>query len=111
VAFESVSVAGVRRGGGASWGEAMALGRGVKACFALIRAMGFEVYPGAKRRIDGSPAWVMAAVLWGMSRIRSFRELLAGGKAEAEALVGVMAGAAAGAAPGVAAAIEAMRPG
>ena len=80
VAFESVSVAGVRRGGGASWGEAMVLARGVHACFALIKALGYDVYPRAKRRIDRSPAWVMAAMLWSMSRVRSFRELLATGR-------------------------------
>ena len=110
VAFESVSVAGMRRGGGASWGEAMGLARGVHACFALVKAQGYEVYPAAKRRIDGSPAWVMAAMLWGMSRVRSFRELLAGGRDEAVALVEVMA-ATPGAAPGDVAAIEAMKPG
>jgi len=33
VAFESVSVAGERRGGGASWREALVLARGVRASF------------------------------------------------------------------------------
>jgi 2-dehydropantoate 2-reductase len=112
VAFESVSVAGMRRGGGASWGEAMVLARGVHACFALVKAQGYEVYPAMKRRIDGSPAWVMAAMLWAMSRVRSFRELLAGGRDEAVALVeSVVAAAPSGTAPEVVAAIEAMRPG
>ena len=94
VAFESVSVAGVRRGGGASWGEALVLARGIHASFALIKGLGHDVYPRSKRRIDGSPAWVLAAVLWGMSRIRSFRELLATGEAECRSLVDVMLAAA-----------------
>lgn len=111
VAFESVSVAGERRGGGASWGEALVLARGVHASFALIKSLGYKVYPRAKRRIDGSPLWVMAAVLWFMSRIRSFRELLATGGAECAALVDAMVSAAPlGRAPVVVADIEAMKP-
>jgi 2-dehydropantoate 2-reductase len=73
VAFESVSVAGVRRGGGALWGEALALARGVHASFELIKGLGDPIYPQAKRRIDASPIWVMATMLWFVSRIRSFR--------------------------------------
>ena len=94
VAFESVSVAGERRGGGASWGEAVVLARGIHASFTLIKGLGFRVYPRAKKRIDGAPTWVVATILWSMSRIRSFRELLATGKAECRALVDVMVAAA-----------------
>jgi len=50
----------------------------------------------------------MAAVLWFVSRLRSFRELLATGGAECAALVDAMASAAPlGRAPGVVSAIEA----
>ncbi len=94
VAFESVSVAGVRRGGGASWGEALVLARGVHASFELIKGLGDPIYPQAKRRIDSSAVWVMATVLWFMSRIRSFRVLLATGEAECRALVDAMVDAA-----------------
>ena len=90
VAFESVSVAGVRRGGGASWKEALALARGVHASFGLIKDLGYSVYPRSKALIDGAPASMLAAVLWSMSRIRTFRELLATGQAECEALVDAM---------------------
>lgn len=111
VAFESVSVAGERRGGGASWGEALVLARGVHASFALIKARGYAVYPQAKARIDRSPAWVMAAMLWGMSRIRSFRQLLASGEAECRALVDVILSAAPSESPAdVVSAIAAMKP-
>jgi 2-dehydropantoate 2-reductase len=111
VAFESVSVAGERRGGGASWGEALVLAQGVHASFTLIKGLGYDLYPSAKTRIDRSPTWVVAAVLWFMSRIRSFRELLATGKAECINLVDVLVAAAPSAkAPVNVSAIEAMRP-
>jgi len=111
VAFESVSVAGERRGGGASWGEALALARGLHASFTLIRGLGYRIYPKSKRRIDGSPAWAVAATLWSMSRIRLFRELLATGKAECRALVDVMVAAAPLAKPpAIVSGIQAMKP-
>ena len=90
VAFESVAVAGERRGGGASWKEAMVMARGVHASFGLIKGLGYQIYPGAKKLIDGSPIRVFAATLWSMSRIASFREVLATGKAECQVLVDAM---------------------
>ncbi len=111
VAFESVSVAGERRGGGASWGEAMALARGMHECFALIKGLGYRVYPRGKVRLGGCPAWVVAAMLWSLSRIRSFRELLATGKEECRALVDVMVAATPRAKPAVSVTkIQAMTP-
>lgn len=111
VAFESVSVAGQRRGGGASWNEALVLARGVHGSFGLIKLLGDEVYPKTKKRLDGSPVWVVAAMLWFMSRIRTFRELLATGRAECCALVDTMAAAAPpGASKAVVASILAMKP-
>ena len=111
VAFESVSVTGVRRGGGASWKEALALARGIHACFGLIKGLGYTVYPRSKWLIDRAPASGFAAVLWSMSRVRSFRELLATGQAECDALVDTMTATAkeAGAAVRVAD-IAAMKP-
>lgn len=94
VAFESVAVAGVRRGGGAPWKEALALARGVHAGFELIKALGHPIYPRNKRLIDRAPSSMFAAVLWSMSRVRSFRELLATGRAECEALVDAIVAAA-----------------
>ena len=111
VAFESISVAGMKRGGGASWGEALILARGVRASFKLIKALGYDLYPSTKRRMAGSPAAAIAAMLWFLSRIRSFRELLASGKAECCALVEDMAAAAPRAkTPVDVSAIQAMRP-
>jgi len=111
VAFESVSVAGERRGGRASWGEALVLSRGVHASFALIRSLGYEVYPRAKKRMGASPIWVVAAMLWFMSGIRSFRQLLATGRDEACALVNAMVSAAPSeTSPALVADIKAMKP-
>ena len=94
VAFESVAIAGERRGGGASWNEAVVLARGVHASFNLIKGLGYDIYPSAKKLIDRSPIPVLAASLWSMSRIPSFRQVLATGKIECEVLVDVMAAAA-----------------
>ena len=111
VGFESVSVAGERRGGGASWGEALVLARGLQACFGLIEALGFVVYPRSKRLLYRSPPTVAAAMLWSLSRVRSFRELLASGKTGCCALVDAMAAAAASVQrPDLVSKIEAMRP-
>ena len=111
VAFESVSIAGMRRGGGASWGEALVLARGVHESFKLIKGLGYSVYPQSKKRIAGSPVRMFATVLWVMSRIRSFRELLATGRAECCALVDALAAAAPAAQTPIAvSAIQAMRP-
>lgn len=111
VAFESVSVAGVRRRGGASWGEAIILAHGVHESFALIQRLGYRIYPQGKRRINSCPAWVVAAILWLLSRIPSFRELLATGLNECRALVDQMVAAAPRANPPVRVAkIKAMKP-
>jgi 2-dehydropantoate 2-reductase len=111
VALESVSVAGERRGGGASWGEAIVLARGVHEGFALIKGLGFQIYPRSKARIKGLPNWMVAAMLWMVSRIRSLRELLATGKNECRALVDAMVTAAPQARPPVGVPkIKAMRP-
>lgn len=96
VAFESVSIAGMRRGGGASWREALALARGVHAGFRLIEALGDPIYLRSKRLIDRSPNSAVAALLWTMSRVRGFRELLATGRVECEALIDTMIKAAPG---------------
>ena len=111
VAFESVSVAGVRRGGGASWGEAIVIARGLHESFTLIRRLGYRLYPSGKVWLDRFPAWMVASALWSLSRVTSFRELLATGIGECRALVDTMVAAAPRADRPVALArIQAMRP-
>ena len=110
VAFESVSVAGMRRGGGgASWTQSLTLAHGVHAGFALISRLGYPLYPRAKSWLNNSPAWMIAGMLWSASRITSFRELLASGVNECRALVDVLV-AAASEQHDIAAAIQAMKP-
>ena len=62
VAFESVSVAAMRRGSGASWREALMLARGVHAAFGLLKALGYALHP-SKRGLDRTPTWGVAAML------------------------------------------------
>ena len=111
IAFESVSVAGVRRGGGASWSEAMVIALGMKESFTLIRRLGYPLYPRGKSRLDASPTFVIGSMLWFMSRIPSFRKLLATGLNECRALVDVLVEASTQLKPPVLVArIEAMKP-
>jgi 2-dehydropantoate 2-reductase len=110
-AFESVCVAGERRGGGASWNEALAIARGMQESLTLVQRLGYRLYPSGKSRLHGSPAWIVASILWFVSRIRSFRELLATGINECRALVDVLVENASRADPPVSVArIQAMRP-
>lgn len=110
IAFEGVAVAGMRRGGGATWGRALVLAGGVKAGFALIRELGYPLHPKGKRRLDGVPTAALAAMLWSLSRIRGFREVLATGEAECAALMEEMASAAHAVGSDTAPAIRAMDP-
>ena len=111
-AFESVCVAGMQHGGGASWAESMNAARGMHACFALLQHMGYQLYPNGKARLNSCPAFLVAAMLCSVSRITSFRELLAGGKQECLALLDKMLQAAATAHLPAAqvASIQAMKP-
>ena len=111
IAFESVSVAGMRRGGGASWSEARTIARGMQESFTLIQRLGYRLYPSGKARLHMAPGWVAAGMLWSMSRIPSFRELLATGLNECRALVDVLVAASQEARPAAAISrIEAMKP-
>jgi 2-dehydropantoate 2-reductase len=111
IAFESVSVAGVRRGGGASWVESMILARGLQESFTLIQRLGYQLYPSGKALLHTSPVWMVATMLFAVSRIKSFRELLANGVGECRALIDVLVAAAYRAHPTVSVArIQAMKP-
>lgn len=90
-AFESVCVAGVRRGGGASWGKCMVIAGGMQESFRLIERLGYTLYPAGKKLLNASPVWAPASILWFVSRLTSFRELLATGINECRALVDVLA--------------------
>ncbi len=114
IAMESICAAGQRRGGGATWAESMIVARGLHGGFAIIRSLGYRLYPTAKSIINASPTVLIAGLLWSVSRIASFRELLATGVNECRALIDVVAAAAAEGKPplpgAVAAAVLAAKP-
>jgi 2-dehydropantoate 2-reductase len=99
ISFESISVAAQRRGNGASWAEAMTVARGMRGGFAIIERLGYRLYPSTKSLLGILPTFAVAALLWSVSRVRSFRELLATGANECRALIDVMVGSAAHADP------------
>ena len=89
----------------------MVIARGVQESFTLIKRLGYRIYPTGKLLLDGGPAWMLAGVLWLMSRITSFRELLASGLGECRALVDAMLAAASRAnSPVTVSRIAAMKP-
>ena len=111
VAFESVAVAAEKRGGGATWGEAMKTARGMHEGYALIKGLGYQVYPKSKVRLNGLPNFLVALIFWIFTRVKSMRELLATGERECRALVDVMLAAAPKANPPVQLSmIQAMKP-
>ena len=69
----------------------MAIARGVQESFSLIQRLGYRLYPSGKALLHAAPAWVTGSILWVMSRIPSFRQLLATGVNECRALVDVLA--------------------
>ena len=91
IALESSSFAGVRRAGEATWAESMMIAQGVHECYRLIKGLGYNIYPSGKARINQSPAWLLGGMLWLLTRVRSFRELLALGAPECSALVDLLA--------------------
>ena len=111
IAFESVSVAGKRRDAGASWSEALTIAQRMQEGFTLIQRLGYRLYPASKARLHATPAWVPASMLWFISHISSFRELLVTGINECRALVDVLVSAAQEAKPTLSVSrIEAMKP-
>ena len=114
IAMESICVAGSRRGSGASWQEAIIVARGLRSAFAIIRALGFPLYPRSKSLLASCPAALLACMLWSVSRVPSFRKLLSQGLLECRALADELASAATAADPPLALAAErvlAMKPG
>jgi 2-dehydropantoate 2-reductase len=109
VAMESICFTAQRRGAGATWAEAMIVSRGVHAAYGVIEGLGYRAYPCSKAILKASPPFVTAALLWFVSRIASFRALLATGDQECRVLAGVMAQAATRATPTLPAASTAIR--
>lgn len=87
IAMESICFAGQQRGGGATWRDSLRVAHGVKAGFAIVTGQGFTLYPSNKAMINRTPELLLAGLLWSVSRITSFRELLATGVHECRALI------------------------
>ena len=91
IAMESISVKAKRRGGGASWQDATTVARGMKGVFVVIQGLGYEIYPKSKSRLNALPTVLVSSLLWSVSRIASFRDLLATGADECGSLIDVVA--------------------
>jgi len=103
IAMESICVAGQRRGGGATWREAVTVARGLRSGFAIIKALGYSLYPRSKSTLASCPTPVLACMLWLASRVPSLRTLLSQGLLECRALADVIASAASQTKPSMAA--------
>ena len=68
----------------------MTLAYGVRESYTMIQRLGYPIYPSGKAWLKTSPMWSVAGMLWALSRIRSFRELLATGTTECRMLVDVL---------------------
>jgi 2-dehydropantoate 2-reductase len=109
VASQSIAVAGQRRGGGATWAEAKAVARGLHGGFAIVKGLGYRLYPSAtKSTMYSLPNFLIASLLWLFSRIPAMRELQATGLNECRALIDTMVAAAAKAKPPLPAAAKAL---
>src|SRR5215469_3350966 len=99
VASQSIAVAGQRRGGGATWAEAKAVTRGLHGGFAIVKGLGYRLYPSTKSTMYSVPNFLIAFPLWVLSRIPAMRENLATGLNECRALIDTIVAAAAKAKP------------
>lgn len=107
-AIQSIAVAGQRRGGGATWAEAKAVARGLHGGFAIVKGLGYRLYPSTKSTMYSVPNFLIAFLLWVLSRIPAMRENLATGLNECRALIDTMVAAAAKAKPPLPAAADAL---
>lgn len=86
IAMESISVAAQQRGKGASWREARTVASGLRAGFNIITGLGYRLHP-SKTRLSQTPVAFLSVMLWSVSRVASFRNLLATGVQECVDLI------------------------
>ena len=108
VAFESISVQGQRRGGGATWAEAKVVARGLKGGFAIVKGLESRLYPRSKGIMSSLPTATLTFLFYWMSRIKAFRELLATGLDESRSLADRIAAAGSSAKPSYPQAVKAV---
>src|SRR5262249_59328242 len=92
-AIESIAVAGQRSGGGATWAEAKAVARGLHGGFAIVKGLGYRLYPSTKSTMYSVPKFLIAFLLLVLSRVPAMRENLATGLNECRALIDTMVAA------------------
>jgi 2-dehydropantoate 2-reductase len=90
IAFESICFTAAQRDGGATWAEAAVVARGMRESYTLIQESGERLYPSGKARLAASPTSLVTLILWSISRIGSFRTLLAQGVNECCALIDIL---------------------
>jgi 2-dehydropantoate 2-reductase len=90
IAMESVAVAGMRHKRGATWAEARAGAKGLRAGFSILRDLGETPYPGSKNQISRAPRFLLTLILWGVSRSR-YRETVGNSSEECRGLIGLLA--------------------
>src|SRR5262249_5822576 len=73
-AIQSIAVAGQRRGGGATWAEAKAVALGVHGGFAIVKGLGYRLYPSTKSTMYSVPNFLITFLLSVLSRIAAMRE-------------------------------------
>lgn len=107
-AIESIAVAGQRRGGGATWADAKGVTLGLHGGFAIVKGLGYPLYPSTRSTMYSVPNFLIAFLLSVFSRIPAMRKLLATGLNECRALIDTMLAAAAKAKPPLPAAAKAL---
>ena len=76
--------------------------------FAIVKGLGYRLYPSTKSTMYAVPNFLIAFLLWGLSRIPAMRENLATGLTECRALIDTMVAAAVKAKPPLPAAAKAL---
>jgi 2-dehydropantoate 2-reductase len=89
IAMEGVAVAGMRRKRGATWAEAKTGAQALRAGYSILRESGDTPYPGSKNQISRAPRFILALILWGVSRSR-FRETVGNSAEECRGLIDLM---------------------
>lgn len=102
----SIGVLSFARRAGISWHEARQHADALYAGMRIVRATGSDVRPSMVAQIERLPHFLLAGLLWMMSRTRMSRDLGELGKAEPRMLADMMSAAA----PQLAAPIAAIRP-
>ena len=107
-AIESIAVAGQRSGGSATWAEGESRRPWVARRLRNRQGTGYRLYPSTKSTMYSVPNFLIAFLLWGLSRIPAMRENLATGLTECRALIDTMVAAAVKAKPPLPAAAKAL---